>query len=388
MAKFVARSLCSQLILAKQCFNLKNLRICHSSSKSDAQNSFWDEEGSIAVQPSDNSNPKVTATVKSVKPKQPKVRDHFSVQTESTEIWRPTSFGYVRFDNENLPTEQREEETENNSSDNYIDQYFFGDNLNEKPNNVKVNENVDLKAVDVPTDTNEIDQQYFYKSQEEEDKGTSSVSASELKFDENEVDEQYFGKTYRKGEMSAFDYLKQYKHQLDEDIKTGKLEAYNKKEEDGDGIVKKSYKTLVPDLTYLPNDVLVSILKKSILHHQNGIIAINKPYGLVTTDKDRNSKLVLTDILPLLSEKLKVEKLYTVHRLDRYTSGETKCNYFCIIDPNIFLKIGILLLAYNQEMAKKLTDMFQQQLIKKKYLTITKRIPDPKEGMCIRNEIF
>ena len=39
-------------------------------------------------------------------------------------------------------------------------------------------------------------------------------------------------------------------------------------------------------------------------------------------------------------------------------------------------------------MAKKLTDMFQQQLIKKKYLTITKRIPDPKEGMCIRNEIF
>ena len=280
----------------------------------------------------------MTATVKSVKPKQPKVRDHFSVQTESTEIWRPTSFGYVRFDNENLPTEQREEETENNSSDNYIDQYFFGDNLNEKPNNVKVNENVDLKAVDVPTDTNEIDQQYFYKSQEEEDKGTSSVSASELKFEENEVDEQYFGKTYRKGEMSAFDYLKQYKHQLDEDIKTGKLEAYNKKEEDGDGIVKKSYKTLVPDLTYLPNDVLVSILKKSILHHQNGIIAINKPYGLVTTDKDRNSKLVLTDILPLLSEKLKVEKLYTVHRLDRYTSGETKCNYFCIIDRNNFLK--------------------------------------------------
>ena len=52
-----------------------------------------------------------------------------------------------------------------------------------------------------------------------------------------------------------------------------------------------------------------------------GIVAINKPFGMVTTDVDKTAKLILTDFLPKLSQLLRYEKLYTVHRLDRDTTG-------------------------------------------------------------------
>ena len=53
----------------------------------------------------------------------------------------------------------------------------------------------------------------------------------------------------------------------------------------------------------------------------DGIIAIDKPYGMVTTDSDGKSDVILTNYLPALSQWLRVDKLYTVHRLDRDTTG-------------------------------------------------------------------
>ena len=64
-----------------------------------------------------------------------------------------------------------------------------------------------------------------------------------------------------------------------------------------------------------------SYLLALIFFPTGGIVAINKPFGMVTTDVDKLAKLILTDFLPTLSQLLRYEKLYTVHRLDRDTTG-------------------------------------------------------------------
>lgn len=72
---------------------------------------------------------------------------------------------------------------------------------------------------------------------------------------------------------------------------------------------------------FLKNYNIVILTCISNFDFIDGIVAINKPYGMVTTDVDQKAKLVLTDFLPTLSQLLGYEKLYTVHRLDRDTTG-------------------------------------------------------------------
>jgi hypothetical protein len=115
----------------------------------------------------------------------------------------------------------------------------------------------------------------------------------------------------------------------------------------------------------MPNGEIIHMLKKSVLYNKgnlitknkfwlfyyfnflfffvDGIVAIDKPYGLVTTDADKNAKVVLTNLLPGLSQALRFEKLFTVHRLDRDTTGE-----HCIKNSklNAFENLFISLQAY------------------------------------------
>lgn len=82
---------------------------------------------------------------------------------------------------------------------------------------------------------------------------------------------------------------------------------------------------------------------------------------MVTTDVDGKSGCVLTNYLPALAQRLGVDKLRTVHRLDRDTTG-------------------VLLLASNEETARSLSQMLEARCLRKEYLAVTRGVPELKEG--------
>lgn len=342
---------------ASSAYRLQSLFTSSRVSQSNEQ-AFWDSEGSIIV-----DQTKQTGDLKHhVVNKQKESRK------EDSEIVRITSFGHVRLDLDNPPIEHKDLNiSKEPDSFNFIDYQFFGGKLSTKETPYPTTENPKFQASDVPIDTNPVDQEYFYPSSAETEKANevlSAPSASELEFDENEVDDQYFGKKSTTsapqaplGKVSAYTYLKslQGKHVLSLNSKTD--DSTN----NDDKSTKKIYEEMLPNLFKMPNDDIVFLLKKSIIYNKDGIVALDKPYGLVSTDADGNSTIVLANLLPALSRVLRVEKLYTVHRLDRDTTG-------------------VLLLASNQVVANKLNKLFFDQQIKKKYVAITKGIPHIREG--------
>nr|XP_027205154.1 RNA pseudouridine synthase 4, mitochondrial-like [Dermatophagoides pteronyssinus] len=177
--------------------------------------------------------------------------------------------------------------------------------------------------------------------------------------------------------ISGYEYLKQ--------IRTGKREPKLVKEFDEmyrlipkEKLDTKGYRILsnqVPDFSRLTNDEILKMLLAQILFNDEDIVALNKPYGIAihgafgSTNKTlsrMNSKyhqsVNLNYFLPKLAERFECTKLYTVHRLDRDTTG-------------------VLLLAKTQEKANQLNRLFKEQKIVKKYLCITKNKPDKPEGI-------
>lgn len=111
------------------------------------------------------------------------------------------------------------------------------------------------------------------------------------------------------------------------------------------------------------NEDIVEILYSRILFNDADILAINKPYGISCHALDQNNNNpILTQFLPRLAARVDCEKLYTVHRLDKETTG-------------------ILLLAKTQEKAKFLNEQFSTHQISKQYWCITRGVPDPEEGV-------
>ncbi len=85
----------------------------------------------------------------------------------------------------------------------------------------------------------------------------------------------------------------------------------------------------------------------NVIYEDEYILAINKPSGIsVHPGKDTKDYSILNFLL-YLGEKKKFTP-HLVHRLDKYTSG-------------------VLLVAKNKDMARRLSDMFSGKKIKKKY---------------------
>lgn len=143
----------------------------------------------------------------------------------------------------------------------------------------------------------------------------------------------------------------------------------------------KGYRILtsqVPDFSRLTNEEVVNMLESRIVFNQYDIVALNKPYGLAVHGANADSdvqdastskvaskystNLNLSYFLPALAQRLACDKLYTVHRLDRDTTG-------------------VLLLTRTQEKAKLLADLFLRGEIRKKYLCITRGVPDDRAGI-------
>lgn len=102
----------------------------------------------------------------------------------------------------------------------------------------------------------------------------------------------------------------------------------------------------------MTNAEILDMLAKQVIFNDADVVAINKPYGMSvhgggntgssSSSKFSSTTLHLNYFLPELATRLGVEKLYTVHRLDRDTTG-------------------ILLLAKTQEKAHQLSRLFAEQ---------------------------
>uniref|UniRef100_H9G0Y0 Pseudouridylate synthase RPUSD4, mitochondrial n=1 Tax=Macaca mulatta TaxID=9544 RepID=H9G0Y0_MACMU len=112
-----------------------------------------------------------------------------------------------------------------------------------------------------------------------------------------------------------------------------------------------------------PN-VLAKALTRGILHQDNNLVVINKPYGL-PVHGGPGVQLCISDVLPILAKMLhghKAEPLHLCHRLDKETTG-------------------VMVLAWEKDMAHQVQELFRTRQVVKKYWAITVRVPMPSAGV-------
>lgn len=348
MTSFVTRNVSSCRYLFNHFLSRKNRNVAEqfrrltNGGSSESAHSFWDAEGSVAVEPASSHGE--AAETEPVQPKE--VTDQLLIRGP-VDFLRLTKFGHIRLDSDNPARWETEEVPESQDQYGFIDQSFFGTTV-DHTEVVQEVPAVSAAAWRQSAAANEVDRQYFHSTDEAVEaikpgqQQASRPSTPEDLDDCNEVDIQYMAAGQAKDQVSALDFLRRRQSET---------------------AAVASYAELVPKLSQLPDEMIVSMLAKRLVHRGDGLVALNKPYGLVTTDVDRSPSrnVSLTDLLPRLAQKLGVDKLYTVHRLDRDTTG-------------------VLLLATDQAAAKRLNDLFHKRLVKKTYLALTKNVPEPHEG--------
>ncbi|KAJ1065689.1 PREDICTED: RNA pseudouridylate synthase domain-containing protein 4 [Capra hircus] len=112
-----------------------------------------------------------------------------------------------------------------------------------------------------------------------------------------------------------------------------------------------------------PN-VLAKALSRGIVHQDKDLVVINKPYGL-PVHGGPGVKLCISDVLPVLAKILhgpKAKPLHLCHRLDKETTG-------------------VMVLAWEKEVAHQVQELFRTRQVTKKYWAITVRVPVPEAGV-------
>ncbi|XP_057551137.1 pseudouridylate synthase RPUSD4, mitochondrial [Hippopotamus amphibius kiboko] len=112
-----------------------------------------------------------------------------------------------------------------------------------------------------------------------------------------------------------------------------------------------------------PN-VLAKALSRGIVHQDKDLVVINKPYGL-PVHGGPGVRLCISDVLPVLAKVLhghKAEPLHLCHRLDKETTG-------------------VMVLAWEKEVAHQVQELFRTRQVTKKYWAITVRVPVPAGGV-------
>ena len=99
----------------------------------------------------------------------------------------------------------------------------------------------------------------------------------------------------------------------------------------------------------------------SLIYDDEHILVLNKSPGIAVSPDRWDTSLQRLD--SLAAEFFKIKKLYTVHRIDRDTSG-------------------LVVFAKNSDIHKTLSLAFQQRQVKKRYITAVHGRPSWKETTC------
>ncbi len=125
----------------------------------------------------------------------------------------------------------------------------------------------------------------------------------------------------------------------------------------------RKLKHQVVNIQDLQEEVVVNILRDSILYENEELVALDKPYGL-PSHGGPGVHHSIGKLLPKLAQKLNgdLENLQLIHRLDKETTG-------------------VMVVAKNKAAAWKLHGMFKRREVVKKYWMLTKGVPNPVEGV-------
>ncbi|KAI1294147.1 Mitochondrial RNA pseudouridine synthase Rpusd4 [Halotydeus destructor] len=162
-------------------------------------------------------------------------------------------------------------------------------------------------------------------------------------------------------------------------------DLFSKLDQSGKELDSKGYRTYrdtVFDLSKLRKLELLRYLKDRIIYCDNGILAIDKPYGLCcqgtsSREKAKERKYlepVLFDMLADFADLLVREgvlprdgpqgapRLHTIHRLDKEVTG-------------------VLVLATDANVARTVHRLFAERRVEKTYLALTRNVPAQEEGI-------
>ncbi|KAF3823717.1 hypothetical protein GH733_007185 [Mirounga leonina] len=134
---------------------------------------------------------------------------------------------------------------------------------------------------------------------------------------------------------------------LAEKLRAQKQEQKTKKQPVPTSPVQRRVQELVrftQQLQRVHPNVLAKALSRGIVHQDKDLVVINKPYGL-----------------PMLHGH-KAEPLHLCHRLDKETTG-------------------VMVLAWEKEVAHQVQELFRTRQVAKKYWAITVRVPVPPAGV-------
>ncbi|PNI65569.1 RPUSD4 isoform 3 [Pan troglodytes] len=154
---------------------------------------------------------------------------------------------------------------------------------------------------------------------------------------------------------------------LAEKLRAQKREQDTKKEPVSTNAVQRRVQEIVRftrQLQRVHPNVLAKALTRGILHQDKNLVVINKPYGL-PVHGGPGVQLCITDVLPILAKMLhghKAEPLHLCHRLDKETTG-------------------VMVLAWDKDMAHQVQELFRTRQVVKKYWAITVHVPMPSAGV-------
>ncbi|XP_036990041.2 pseudouridylate synthase RPUSD4, mitochondrial [Artibeus jamaicensis] len=155
--------------------------------------------------------------------------------------------------------------------------------------------------------------------------------------------------------------------QLAERLRTQKQEQKNRKGPMPLNPVQRRVQELVrftQQLQRVHPNVLAKALRRGIVHQDQDLVVINKPYGL-PVHGGPGVQLCISDVLPVLAKMLrghKAEPLHLCHRLDKETTG-------------------VMVLAWEKAVAHQVQELFRTRQVTKKYWAVTVRVPVPAAGV-------
>ncbi|KAK2496692.1 hypothetical protein MC885_016083 [Smutsia gigantea] len=161
---------------------------------------------------------------------------------------------------------------------------------------------------------------------------------------------------------------------LAERLRAKKQEQKTRKEPVPTNPVQRRVQELVrytQQLQRVHPNVLAKALSRGIVHQDNDLLVISKPYG-VPVHGGPGVQLCISDVLPILAKMLhghKAEPLHLCHRLDKETTG-------------------VMVLAWEKEVAHQVQELFRTRQVAKKYWglcvtprAITVHVPVPSAGV-------